>query len=320
MNAAKKLSAQIPERLAGFRLDQALCELFSDFSRSKLQSWIRAGRARVNGHIWRPKDRIEGGEWVELEAEAEEVTQDLAQPIPLAIVYEDETLLVIDKPAGLVVHPAAGHKEGTLLNALLHYAPELAQLPRAGLVHRLDKDTSGLLVIARTLKVHKYLVEQLHARAVRRDYLAVAQGRMTAGSTIDQPIGRHPVDRKRFAVREGGKPAVTHYRIEERFPHHTLIRVSLETGRTHQIRVHMAHIHHPLLGDPVYGGRLRLPPGADEALIAALRNFRRQALHAAMLSVSHPVTGERYQWQAELPEDMQNLLDALRKSPCPSPG
>lgn len=306
-------TADVSYDLAGLRLDQALVELFPEFSRSRLQDWIKSGCVQVDGRSLRAKDKMCGGERVELRAELEEAGADQAQDIPLAIVFEDASLIIVDKPAGLVVHPAAGHWDGTLVNALLHYAPELAAVPRAGIVHRLDKDTSGLLMVARTLQAHKILVEQLQARAVEREYLAVVQGCITAGGTVDAPLGRHPTDRKRFAVREEGKPAVTHYRVAERYAHHTLARLKLETGRTHQIRVHMAHIHYALVGDPVYG-RLRLPAGAGAALTEALRGFRRQALHATRLALVHPETGEHCQWESPMPDDMQALVQALREA------
>ena len=308
------LIADIPPTSAGMRLDQALAELFPDFSRSKLQSWIRSGHARIDGLTLTPKHKVMGGEQVELLAEIDLETECQAEDIPLEIIYEDESILIVNKPAGLVVHPAAGHRGGTLQNALLHHAPELAGIPRSGIVHRIDKDTSGVLMVAKTLRAHKSLVEQLQARSIHREYLALVQGYLTAGGTVDAPIGRHPTDRKRFAVREGGRDSVTHYRVEERFSAHTLLRVKLETGRTHQIRVHMTHIHHPLLGDPVYGGRLKVPAGGDESLAAVLRAFHRQALHAQVLGLEHPRTGEWCQWQVDLAEDMASLLDALRRA------
>ncbi|WP_026596177.1 23S rRNA pseudouridine(1911/1915/1917) synthase RluD [Methylohalobius crimeensis] len=307
------LSRTVPEDMAGLRLDQALAQLFPDYSRSRLQQWVKQGRVKVDGEALRPRDKLQGGEWIELEAVEEPRGEFLPQAIPLAIVFEDEHLIVLNKPAGLVVHPAAGHRDGTLQNALLHHAPQLASLPRAGIVHRLDKETSGLLVVAKSLKAHKGLVDQLQARTVKREYLALVQGRMTAGGTVNAPIGRHPVDRKRFAVVEGGKEAITHYRVAERFPHHTLIRVQLETGRTHQIRVHMAYLRYPLVGDPQYG-RLRLPPGASDELIEALRGFKRQALHAARLSLTHPETGEELGWESPLPEDFERILAILREN------
>jgi len=313
VNSTRVVTAEIPPSLAGRRLDQALCELFTDFSRSRLQSWIKNGSVRVDGAVLTPKHRILGGEQVVLLAEIEETSTVESQDIPLAISYEDEAILIVDKPAGLVVHPAAGHRDGTLQNALLHHVPALAGIPRCGIVHRLDKDTSGLLMAAKTLAAHKSLVEQLQARTVHREYLALAQGIVTAGGTVDEPIGRHRTDRKRFAVRDEGKPAVTHYRVAERFPSHTLLRVKLETGRTHQIRVHMAYIHHPLVGDPVYGGRPKIPAGASGELIRVIRDFRRQALHAEKLGIMHPVTHEYMEWQSPLPADFSDLLAALRE-------
>ena len=307
------LSCTVPARLAGLRLDQALAELFPDYSRNRLQQWIRQGRVTVDGAVLRPRDKLGGGEWVELNAVEETRADHTAQDIPLRVVFEDDHLLVIDKPAGMVVHPAAGHHDGTLLNALLFHLPALESLPRAGIVHRLDKETSGLLVVAKTLKTHKSLVEQLQARTVRREYLALTQGAMITGGTVDAPIGRHPSDRKRFAVTPTGKEAITHYRVVERFPHHTLVRVRLETGRTHQIRVHMAYLRFPLVGDPQYG-RLRLPPDAGPELTEALRSFKRQALHAARLALLHPESGRELQWQSPLPEDFTLLLKSLRKA------
>ncbi|SMF94106.1 23S rRNA pseudouridine1911/1915/1917 synthase [Methylomagnum ishizawai] len=312
MNPFQTLTAEIPVALAGLRLDQALSEIFPDFSRGRLQTWIKSGAAKVDGAVLPPKHRILGGEYVVLQAEVEPDTAVVGQDIPLEIVHEDDDILIIDKPAGLVVHPAAGHSDGTLQNALLHHAPELAGIPRCGIVHRIDKDTSGLLMVAKTLAAHNALVGQLQEHSVQREYLALAQGAMTAGGTVDAPIGRHPRDRKRYAVRNDGKPAVTHYRVAERFPRHTLLRVQLETGRTHQIRVHMSHIDYPLVGDPVYGGRPRLPPGAGPHLIACLQEFKRQALHAEILGIVHPATGEYCEWQSPLPDDFAGLLDVLR--------
>lgn len=305
-------TADIPANLSGLRLDQALVEMFPEFSRNRLQEWIKSGCVLVDGKSLRAKDKVLGGLEVALRAELAEHGVDQAEDIPLRIVYQDASLIIVDKPAGLVVHPAAGHWDGTLVNALLHFAPELAALPRAGIVHRLDKDTSGLLMVARTLQAHKVLVEQLQARDIEREYLALVQGCVTAGGTVDAPLGRHPTDRKRFAVREDGKPAVTHYRVAERFAWHTLLRLKLETGRTHQIRVHMAHLHYPVFGDPVYA-RLRLPAGADPVLSECLQSFRRQALHATRLALTHPDSGEYCEWHSPLPEDMQTLLDLLRK-------
>ena len=311
MTNTEHLSSRVPDALAGMRLDQALAEMFASYSRARLQQWIRGGQVTVDARQWRAKDKVLGGEQIELTAMlAEEVTS-LPQAIPLHIVYEDEHLLVINKPAGLVVHPAAGNHDGTMLNALLHYAPELVHVPRAGIVHRIDKETSGLLVVARTLTAQTDLVQQLQERSIEREYEAVAMGVMTSGGSVDAPVGRHAVDRKRMAVTRSGKPAVSHYRVVERFRIHTHIKVHLETGRTHQIRVHMAYIHHSLLGDPVYGGRLRMPPGSSESLMATLRTFKRQALHAARLALQHPESGEPMEWHAPLPDDMTTLIKAL---------
>lgn len=308
------LTARVPEELAGMRLDQCLAEIFPDYSRSKLQTWIKAGRVLVDGQQRKGREKLDGGEEIELDAEAETVLEYEAEDIPLNIIYEDESLLIINKPAGLVVHPAVGNWHGTLVNALLNHLPSLDTLPRAGIVHRLDKDTSGLLMIAKTLPAHTSLVEQLQERTINREYLALVKGWMTAGGTVDEPIGRHPVDRKRNAVRRDGKEAITHYRLEQRFKRHTLIRVKLETGRTHQIRVHMAHINYPLVGDPVYGGRFQMPAGCNPELSEALRSFKRQALHAAKLGLEHPETGEYCEWEQPIPDDMQNLIKLLSEN------
>jgi len=293
------------------RLDQCLAEVFPDYSRSKLQTWIKAGRVLVDGETMKGREKLDGGEEIELDAEAERVIEYAPQEIPLDIIYEDDALLIVNKPAGLVVHPAVGNWDGTLVNALLNHAPSLDTLPRAGIVHRIDKDTSGLLMVAKTLQAHNSLVEQLQERSIHREYLALVKGWMTAGGTVDEPIGRHPVDRKRNAVRRDGKEAITHYRLEQRFKRHTLIRVKLETGRTHQIRVHMSHINYPLVGDQVYGGRFQMPADCNPALAEALRNFKRQALHAAKLGLEHPETGEYCEWEQAIPEDMKNLLKLL---------
>ncbi|MDD5126311.1 23S rRNA pseudouridine(1911/1915/1917) synthase RluD, partial [Methylovulum sp.] len=297
--------------MAGMRLDQVLAELFAEYSRSKLQTWIKSDRVQVNGLTLKARDKLEGGEEITLDAEAEVVITSEPENIPLDIAYEDDSLLIVNKPAGLVVHPAIGNWRGTLVNALLHHEPKLETLPRAGIVHRIDKDTSGLLMIAKTLQAHNSLTEQLQEREINREYLAITRGRMTAGGTVDEPIGRHPSDRLRYVVRESGKFAVTHYRVAQRFTRHTLVQVKLETGRTHQIRVHMAHIRFPLVGDPVYGGRFQMPPDCSERLEKALRGFKRQALHAAKLGLAHPATDEYMEWEQAMPDDMVELLEAL---------
>lgn len=312
MSQRVQLELTIPESLRGRRLDQALAELVSDYSRSRLQQWIRSGQVLLDQRQPQVRDKVMGGERVVIDVIIEEQVVSAPEPIPLDLVYEDDDLLVINKPAGLVVHPAAGNPAGTLLNALLHYDARLATLPRAGIVHRLDKSTTGLMVVARTLTAHKHLVDALQARSVKREYLAVVNSVLTAGGTVDAPIGRHPVDRKRMAVVNGGKEAVTHYRVQERYRAHTLLRVQLESGRTHQIRVHMAHRHFPVVGDPVYGGRMRLPRAADKALVEMLTGFRRQALHATQLTLTHPASGETKSWSVDVPADMQALIEVLR--------
>lgn len=306
-------SAQVSVEMHGQRFDQVAAELFPEFSRSRLQSWIRDGQLRLDGRMAKPNAKVIGGEVLDLNAELEAQGTWEPEPIDLNIVYEDDHLLVINKPAGLVVHPAAGNYTGTLLNALLNHVPDLINLPRAGIVHRLDKETTGLMVVAKTLQAHGDLVEQLAERSVSREYEAVAVGAMTGGGTVDAPMGRHPTQRKLMAVlSQGGKRAVTHYRVLTRFPHHTHIRVKLETGRTHQIRVHMAHIGFPLVGDATYGKRFKIPKGATAELIETLKSFPRQALHAANLGLEHPATGEYCEWSAPVPTDMQELLAALK--------
>ena len=305
-------SVVVPDRAAGRRFDAVLAELFPEFSRSRLAEWIKSGDALLDGRQARPRDPVHGGETVTLDAVQEVQTHSAPEDIPLTVLYEDGEVIVIDKPAGLVVHPGAGNPRGTLVNALLHRDPALAQLPRAGIVHRLDKDTSGVMVVARTLQAHTALVAQLSARDVHRQYLAVVNGALVSGGTVNAAIDRHPRDRLRMAVREDGREAVTHYRLRERFRMHTLLECRLETGRTHQIRVHMAHVRHPIVGDPLYGGPLKLPKGGDDTLVERLRGFRRQALHAETLEFAHPASGEPVRCSAPMPDDMQALVAALR--------
>ena len=307
------MEEQVPEYLDGQRSDIIASDLFPDYSRSRLQAWIKEGSLKVDGQIVRPKDRLVTGQLLRLQAELDSQERWQPQDIPLSIVFEDEHMLVVDKPVGMVVHPAAGNPDGTLLNGVLHHAPETSQVPRAGIVHRIDKDTSGLLVVAKTVESQTSLVRQLQERSVKREYLCVAEGNFTAGSTIDAPVGRHPRSRLKMAVVASGKPAITHYRIEQRFFAHTLLRVQLETGRTHQIRVHMEHIRHPLVGDQLYGGRAKIPAGISQDFRTYLRAFPRQALHAAQLTLTHPFDGQLMCWQSALPEDMKQLLDRLEK-------
>jgi 23S rRNA pseudouridine1911/1915/1917 synthase len=305
----------LPPQSAGLRFDQALAHALPQYSRARLKEWIECGAVQVDGRPLRPKDKVLGGEQVRLEAHLSVHSEVAAEAMPLAVVYQDRALLIIDKPAGLVVHPGAGNAAHTLQNALLALDPKLALVPRAGLVHRLDKGTSGLLVVAGTPEAHTALVTALAARAITREYLAICSGVMTGGGTIDEPLGRHRTQRTRMAVRADGRPSVTHYRVVRRFAAHTLVRVQLQTGRTHQIRVHLAHAGFPLVGDPVYGGRRRLPAGCPPALTAALNAFPRQALHAASLKLAHPLSGKPMAWEAPLPPDMQSLLAALESGP-----
>lgn len=308
----------IPAELAGLRLDQALARMFPEYSRSRLKEWLLAGTITLDGAPRRPRDAVAGGEIVSLTPQVETSVRAAPEPISLAIVFEDEDLLVVNKPPGLVVHPGAGNPAGTLMNGLLHHAPTLEQVPRAGIIHRIDKETSGLLLVAKTVQSHTALVRLLAERRISRHYLAVCNGVLTGGGTINEPIARHPVDRKRMSIRQNGKPAVTHYTVIERFRAHTYISVKLETGRTHQIRVHFAHRRHALVGDPVYGGRLALPAGASEDLIHALRRFKRQALHAAQLAFVHPVSREALEFEAPAPADFQDLVSVMREDAKPS--
>ena len=310
-NSTIQLNLQIPYEQAGQRLDQALAALLPDYSRSRVKTWIEAGEVLVDGATRKPKDKVFGGEAVAVVAAIADEVPAAPQAIPLEIAYEDKHVLIVNKPAGLVVHPGAGNPDMTLQNALLAFDARQAALPRAGIVHRLDTETSGLLIIARTLPAHTRLVRMLEERDIHREYEAICRGVMTAGGTVDAPIDRHRTDRVRMAIRDGGRDAVSHYRVIQRFRGHTHVRVQLETGRTHQIRVHMAHIEYPIVGDRVYGGRLALPKGASERLRTALREFPRQALHAARLQLEHPVTRKPLEAAAPLPDDMVHLLQAL---------
>jgi len=308
-----ELMVEIQPHQLGMRLDQALAEILSQYSRSRIKTWILDGHVQVNGTVMdKPKERVLGGEKIRIDTAIEEEVNHQAENIPLNIVYEDDAILVINKPRDLVVHPGAGNPNGTILNALLYHYPDIANVPRAGIVHRLDKDTTGLMVVAKTIEAQTRLVESLQLREITREYEAVAMGIITAGGTVDEPITRHPTKRTHMAVFPTGKPAVTHYRVMERYRLHTRLRLRLETGRTHQIRVHMAHIAHPLIGDPLYGGRPRPPKGASQEFMQVLRNFDRQALHATMLRLFHPITGEQMQWDAPIPEDMQQLIKVLQ--------
>ncbi|WP_338065339.1 23S rRNA pseudouridine(1911/1915/1917) synthase RluD [Thiospirillum jenense] len=301
----------LPPTAAGRRLDQVLAELLPEFSRSRLQTWIADGQVTVNGAICQQqRTRVRGGEQIVVYPQLlPNAHAHQPQALPLAICFEDDHLLVLNKPAGLVVHPAAGNWDGTLLNALLHYAPQLALLPRGGIVHRLDKDTTGLLVVAKTLQAHTSLVIQLQQRTVKREYRALVVGELVSGGRIELPIGRHPTQRTKMAVVANGRPAVTNYRVLTRYRGHTLLAVQLQTGRTHQIRVHCAHLRHPIVGDPVYGLRPRPPVDATPQLVAALQQFPRQALHAIQLGLTHPITAQPLQWEIPLAADFAALLD-----------
>ncbi len=311
MSSQISLKAEVTAQLSGDRLDQIAAKLFPEYSRARLQRWIRDGALLVNNKQLRPRDRLETGDCLIVEALLESAESWVAEQLPLDIVFEDEHLLVVNKAADLVVHPAAGHSQGTLLNGLLYHLPKQNQLPRAGIVHRLDKDTTGLMVVAKTLVSHAALVNQLQAREVSREYEAVVYGVLTGGGTVDRPLGRHPVKRKKRAVVEMGQEAITHYRVINRFRCHTHVQVNLETGRTHQIRVHMAHLNHALVGDPMYAGRFQLPAACSNELSACLRHFKRQALHARKLELLHPVSGELLSWRADIPADMKGLIMLL---------
>ncbi|MCY7297107.1 23S rRNA pseudouridine(1911/1915/1917) synthase RluD [Alteromonas sp. a30] len=299
---------------AGKRMDQVLAELFPDYSRSRIKEWILAGGVKINGEVVdKPRTKLLGSEAVEIEGKIEVQTAHEAQAIDLPIIYEDDDIIIINKPMGIVVHPGAGNRDNTMLNALLNHCPGIDVVPRAGIVHRLDKDTTGLMVVAKTIPAHTHLVAELQAREISREYEAIVNGVLVAGGTVDAPIGRHPTKRTSMAVRHDGRESVTHYRIIEKFKDFTHLRLKLESGRTHQIRVHMSHLRHPLVGDPLYGGRTRLPKGASQELIDTLRGFSRQALHAVQLGLFHPTSGEWMTWQAPLPEDFVMLRNILRK-------
>ncbi len=315
MSQALTLTANVTDQQLGMRLDQALAALFKDYSRTRIKDWILASLVKIDGEVVsRPREKVYTGQLLEINAVLEDEVVFKAQDIKLDIIYEDDDILVINKPAGLVVHPGAGNPDGTVLNALLYYYPDIIKVPRAGIVHRLDKDTTGLMVIAKTVPVQTHLVANLQARDITREYDAIATGSFTAGGKIEAAIDRDKVNRIKMAVNPvGGKHAVTHYRVAEKYRAHTRLRLRLETGRTHQIRLHMAHLGHPLIGDPVYGGRPSPPKGANETLKTTLRTFKRQALHATMLSLTHPMTGEVMEWHAPTPDDMIELARVLRE-------
>jgi len=311
------LTIIIPERMSGDRLDVAMSEMLPDYSRSKITAWIKSGDALINNKAFKPKDKVNGSQIVILSLNKKQNNDWSAENIALNIVFEDEDIIIINKPFGLVTHPGAGNWNGTLANALLYYDPKLSKLDRAGIVHRLDKNTSGLMVIARNEKSQKYLVEQLQSHSVAREYSAIVYGHMISGGSINDPIGRDPKDRIKQAVSSNGKDATTHYRVIDRFKSHTHVKAILETGRTHQIRVHLSHIGYPLLGDSMYGGRVRFPKKASEILKESLLGFKRQALHSKKLTLNHPSTGELMSWKSPLPDDMLKLLNILSEfDPC----
>ena len=311
------LNIILPERMTGIRLDVALSEMLPNYSRSKITAWIKSGDALIDEKTFKPKDKVNGSQLVRLSLNKKQNNNLSAENIPLNIVFEDEDIIVINKQFGLVTHPGAGNWSGTLANALLYYDPELSKLDRVGIVHRLDKNTSGLMVIARNEKSQKYLVEQLQSHSIAREYSAIVYGHMISGGSINEPIGRDPKDRVKQAVSTSGKDAITHYRVIDRFKSHTHVKAILETGRTHQIRVHLSYIGYPLIGDPMYGGRVRFPKKASKDLKEVLVNFNRQALHSKKLTLIHPISGELVSWKAPLPNDMLKLLDVLKElDPC----
>lgn len=302
----------IPEEHAGARLDQTLAKLIPAFSRTQIQEWLDQGAILVNGDSAKGKLRVKGGELIEINASPKPMPAWEAQPIPLDIIFEDDELIVLNKPVGLVVHPGSGNASRTMLNALLHHCPALQSLPRAGIVHRLDKETSGLLVVAKTANAFKSLTHQLKKRTIEREYQAIVYGHLISGGTVDAPIERHHIQRKKMAVTETGKEAITHYRVVEKYRAHTRLKLKLETGRTHQIRVHMAHIRHPIVGDPTYGGRVQLAKATTPELTQALRQFKHQALHAFALGLNHPASGEFVRWEIDLPADMKALIATMK--------
>lgn len=320
MNQQIELVGELTPEQCNQRFDQAIAELFGEYSRSRLKEWILEGFVTVDGKvITRARTKMRGDEVIAINATIEIEERWEAQDIPLDIVFEDEHLLVINKPAGLVVHPGAGNPDGTVLNALLNHCPEIEQVPRAGIVHRLDKDTTGLMVVAKTIPAQTKLVKMIQKRAVTREYEAIAQGQMTAGGIIEAPISRHPTKRTHMAVDPFGKEAITRYRIAEKFRAHTRLRLRLETGRTHQIRVHMAYLRHALLGDPVYSGRPKPIKNSSPELREAMRGFKRQALHAVKLEFEHPITGEEMKWQAPIPQDMAEMTELLHQDSLDNP-
>ncbi|MGP1947302.1 MAG: 23S rRNA pseudouridine(1911/1915/1917) synthase RluD [Arsenophonus sp. NC-PG7-MAG3] len=313
MDKQLQLQVKILKLQLGQRLDQALSELFPDYSRSQIKKWILDKRVYVNGKIInRPKEKVFGNEQIDIDVLLEEDMHWQPQNIPLNIVYEDDEIIVINKPCDLVVHPGAGNLDGTILNALLYHYPEIVNVPRAGIVHRLDKDTTGLMVIAKTIAAQTHLVQSFQLRKIAREYEAIVNGCMTAGGMINEPIARHPTKRTHMAIHPFGKPAITYYRIMEYFRIHTRLKLRLESGRTHQIRVHMAHINHPLVGDPVYGGRSHTLKGVSKEFCQIMNNFNRQALHATKLRLYHPCTGIEMEWHADIPEDIIILINMLK--------
>ena len=305
------LQTIIPEELAGKRLDQALSQLYPEHSRSRIQTWIKSGDVSVNKSYYRQRDEVNIGDVIEINTELKTVDKLQAEAIELDIIHEDVALIIINKPAGLVVHPGAGNPNHTLVNALLNFDEDLGAIPRAGIIHRLDKDTTGVMVVARTLESHTYLVNKLQERKIKRNYQAIVCGQLTAGGSIENKMGRHPKNRIKMAVTNNGKAATTHYRILNKYQHYTHLRVQLETGRTHQIRVHMSHIKHPIVGDPVYGNNKSIRKGVGSSLREVIMNFKRQALHAYEIELTHPVTGKEMKFNTDLPEDLQTLIQAL---------